>query len=249
MYKIPLYGKEGDGLFANVDEEDYEWLSMLRFQGCIKGRTVYAKLTSKYDGARKKRSMHRMIMEWYYGNLHGLEVDHKDGNGLNNCKDNLRICSRSENMRNMRRFTNKASSIYKGVFDDNGRYRVIIRKGGIAYNFGHYTTERDAAIMYNIKAKELFGEFANLNEVGQTGEDEKRIILLFESPKNGEGCDSKYRGVTVASPNRWRAALSHNKERYYLGIYSTEEEAAKAYDVKAKELKGDKAILNFPSNL
>jgi hypothetical protein len=63
------------------------------------------------------------------------------------------------------------------------------------------------------------------------------------------GGASKYRGVTVIEEGRkWAACVRHNYKTYWLGRFLDEEEAAKAYDKKAKELRGEYAVLNFPES-
>ena len=62
-----------------------------------------------------------------------------------------------------------------------------------------------------------------------------------------KGCSSKYLGVTYHKRDeRWQTQVRHNGKRHYVGLYLTEEEAARAYDIKAKELHKEFARLNFP---
>jgi hypothetical protein len=56
---------------------------------------------------------------------------------------------------------------------------------------------------------------------------------------------SRYKGVTWSSRNsRWKAQIPHGKKRLHLGYFVNEEEAARAYDAKARELRGDAAVTN-----
>jgi hypothetical protein len=104
--------------------------------------------------------MHRQIMNA----PEGLLVDHIDGNGLNNQKNNLRLCSSAQNARN-RRPTSKPYSKYKGVswHKRNKKWEVRIAKSGKSTYLGTFEDELEAALAYDRKAEELFGEFAYLN--------------------------------------------------------------------------------------
>ncbi len=96
----------------------------------------------------------------------GLVVDHINHNGLDNRKENLRICTVAENCRNSRpsKRKNKLSK-YKGVSFDKKRkvYRVLIWHNKKQYFLGTFKNETEAAKAYDRKARELFGEFAYLN--------------------------------------------------------------------------------------
>lgn len=111
--------------------------------------------------------MHAVIM-----NTVGTEklVDHKDHNGLNNQKSNLRVCTKSENMAN--RYSVKGSSssflgvsmyVDKRNIKKNIKWVANIRKNNKTTFLGYFQSEIEAAKAYNKKAKELHGEFARLN--------------------------------------------------------------------------------------
>lgn len=105
--------------------------------------------------------MHRLIM-----NQDGL-IDHINGNGLDNRRENLRVVTYSQNNANRNRQTTKRSSQYKGVFPDllPGRtgWWVTLRVRGKKVYVGHYTTEEEAALAYDRAALLHFGEYARLN--------------------------------------------------------------------------------------
>lgn len=92
------------------------------------------------------------------------QIDHKNHNGLDNRLCNLRICSQSENLRNGRSRKN-SSSRFKGVsqYKPENRWQTYIWENGKNQYLGHFDNEIDAAIAYDVVAKELFGEFANCN--------------------------------------------------------------------------------------
>lgn len=126
----------------------------------------YATRTKRYGGGRKKTIlMHREIMGL---SLHdGIQLDHINGNRLDNRRCNLRICDKSQNNANVSKYR-EGTSIYKGVYR-KPRYKgwyAYINKDNKRYNLGRYNTEEEAAIAYNKKAYELYGEFAKLNVIG-----------------------------------------------------------------------------------
>lgn len=102
--------------------------------------------------------MHRLILDA----KSNQEVDHVNGNGLDNRKRNLRICTRSQNNANRHRLQTKTSN-YKGVYFDsiNRKWCADITCDGIRYRLGRHNSQKEAGQAYARKAKELFGEFAN----------------------------------------------------------------------------------------
>lgn len=147
------------GQIALVDDEDFENLNQFRWCAVKIGRTFYAVRNVRIDGKKRGVRMHCQI-------LGGKLIDHKDHNGLNNQKSNLRFCTASQNCMNKRKRKN-CVSIYKGVcfHKQHKRWLAHIKKDGKDNHLGYFVTEIDAAKAYNIKAVELFGEFANLNKL------------------------------------------------------------------------------------
>lgn len=166
MKIIPL----SQGYFAQVDDEDFDFLNQWTWRAAVTKRVVYVK-RDVFDKETKTSTaiyMHRLLMSPDTK----MVVDHVDHNGLNNQKINLRICTQTENKQNRR--PNKLqhrTSIYKGVCY---AYRKVISRGKEYYYYawqariqnktlGIFKTEVEAALAYDNKAIELFGEFANLN--------------------------------------------------------------------------------------
>ena len=105
--------------------------------------------------------LHRLVLD-YYGDM---MVDHINHNGLDNRKDNLRICTRSQN--GMNSIKKQGFSKYKGVsFRKNRSFYVVrIQVNGIRKSLGCFKSEIEAAKAYNLAAIKEFGKFALLNEI------------------------------------------------------------------------------------
>ena len=89
-------------------------------------------------------------------------IDHKDGNGLNNCRSNLRLATLSQNQMN-RRKRNPKHSRFKGVYKDRTSYRADITVNRRTIHLGNFKNEVDAAMAYDRAARERNPEFACLN--------------------------------------------------------------------------------------
>ena len=142
--------------FAIVDAEDYEWLNQYKWHAKKHKNTSYAE--TQKNG--KLIKMHRLITS---APPH-LFVDHRDHNGLNNRRYNLRLCTNQQNVFN-RRPRPGGTSKYKGVYwhKKTKKYTAAIKANGKRYYLGYFDDEIEAAVVYDIKAMELFGEFAYLN--------------------------------------------------------------------------------------
>ncbi len=154
MKTIPL----NHGLEAIVDDEDYEELSKYKWYVGLPGLDVMR---------ARGILMSREIMKA----PDGLEVDHKDGNGLDMQRSNLRLCTSSQNNQN-RKKRKGTTSKYKGVFGWTGRWQVGIKLQDTfgqtsKKHLGYFTVEEEAAKTYDEAARKHFGEFACLNFPGE----------------------------------------------------------------------------------
>lgn len=155
MREIPLT----KGKVALVDDEDHEWLSAWKWQALVVKTKRYAFRTYKQEGRTRTVYMHRAIAADIRG-----EVDHVDGDGLNNQRANLRPASDSQQRQNARRRSDNTSG-FKGVTRRSGvrPWSARIKRDGICRHLGAFTTPEEAARAYDRAALELFGEFARLN--------------------------------------------------------------------------------------
>lgn len=108
------------------------------------------------------------LSDWLVRPDEGFCVDHIDGKGLNNARDNMRVATHSQNHANKpkpRNIKNTKTSQYKGVSWDTttGKWFVLVACQGKQYFVGRFINEIDAANAYDDKARELFGEFAKTN--------------------------------------------------------------------------------------
>jgi hypothetical protein len=119
------------------------------------------------EGLGKKHLIHRLVAQEFIEQPgSGFFVDHIDRNKLNNSVTNLRYVTSQQNQMNKTKQQN-ATSIYKGVsFDKHCRkWLSLIHFNGKKIRLGLFAHEQEAAIAYNAKASELFGEYANLNVI------------------------------------------------------------------------------------
>lgn len=159
MKKIPLTNEK----FALVDDEDFDDLIKFKWYASryYKDHCFYA---IRREG-NKTILMHRQIMR----TPKGMVTDHKDHDGLNNQRSNLRICTHAENIRNSEKTFNGTSK-YRGVsVKDMGknkyyRGRIFLNGKEVVKTFP-YTQEGEimAAQFYNEQAKIHYGQFANIN--------------------------------------------------------------------------------------
>lgn len=222
------------GFFAIVDDSYFLELNKYKWHYLSSGG--YA--ARKYKN--KRLLMHREILLA----PNNLCVDHINHNGLDNRKENLRLCSKQENCRNQLKKINTLLP-YKGVkIKESGKFESTIRISPIEdYYIGTFNTLEDAAIAYDIKAKEYFGEFAYLNFENISQDKIDKIKSQIANPKKKNG-NSIYRGV-YSKFNKFYAAITKNNVIYNLGSFKNEIDAAIAYNNKAIELLGNKAKLNI----
>lgn len=165
------------GKFTLVDDEFEYLFEKYTWRSYFDGWNWYVRRHTTINKKSITILLHREIL---CVNDKKVIVDHKDGDGLNNQKNNLRECSHSENRKNRHNKNDKNTSMYLGVSlkttkykykTKNGDERVSISKrweARIQHSkkqicIGLFDSEIDAALAYNKKAIEFHKEFANLN--------------------------------------------------------------------------------------
>lgn len=147
-----------------VDDEDYERYKDYNWSvNDYYNKGPYFVRIKQINNKKESIRLHRLIMNAKKGE----EVDHIDGNTLDNRKCNLRICTPKENSRNRKRQKNNTTG-YVGVLFVNRKYlirqfRARIKVDGKIKHLGYFKTREEAALAYNIAAVIYFGEFARLN--------------------------------------------------------------------------------------
>lgn len=145
------------GRVTVIDHEDYKKIK--RYKWHYKD-TGYAVSYSKGSAAERKQvRMHRLITKCPTRK----EVDHIDGNKLNNCKENLRVCTRSQNMMNKGK-PKKGSSRFKGVswHEKSGKWRARIKMNGLEMYLGIFESENEAFRVYREACLFHHKAFANI---------------------------------------------------------------------------------------
>lgn len=155
MKQIPLT----QGLFAMVDDDMFDCLSGIKWYARKSRNTFYAEANAKNhhkNGGTIR--MHHLILN----PPNGVFIDHKNGNGLDNQRSNLRFATASQNQCNRGKQKNSTSG-FKGVHKDKDRWRSEIKINRKMKNLGRFKNPEEAAKAYDKAAKRYHGEFAYSN--------------------------------------------------------------------------------------
>lgn len=219
--KIYLTGKHGSiiGNYAIVDDDDYNELNKFNWFAVKnlrknKDPVYYAKRDSG------RISMHRVVINCFDKSK---DIDHVNHNGLDNRKENLRSCTRSQNSANSRHRPAPISGCtYKGVQQKPGgkNWRAFITLDYKTEYLGTYNTAEDAAIAYDIKAIEIFGEFACLNFPNN---DYKTIQPPCPIKKDLAISGHKYISIIKNMKKKYEVNIYHNTKRYRARFYELDQ--------------------------
>jgi hypothetical protein len=158
VIKIPLRSRKYQGLFSEIDDEDLEKVNKHKwraFKNSTQHKDSFYAVTDYYkeDGTRTTITMHQLLL----GKKKGHVIDHKNGNGLKNTRDNLRFVTVRQNGQNRHR--NEASK-YPGVCKHYiaGKWRAQITFNKIMRHIGVFDTEEEAFEAYKKEVYDLTGE-------------------------------------------------------------------------------------------
>jgi len=156
LKRIPLT----QGKFALVDDANFEAVNQFNWYAFKNRRGWYASRTITVSpGHRKNLYLHQVI-------LPGIpQIDHRDGDGLNCQRHNLRPATHTQNQWGFKRKRVGASSRFRGVNwkARNRKWQARIRVNQQLFYLGLFDSEIKAAIVYDVAAKKFFGDFASPN--------------------------------------------------------------------------------------
>ena len=142
-----------------VDGEDFEYLNQFKWYAARNGCTWYARMhASRINGKRKLIHMHRVIMN----TPKHLPIDHISGDGLDNRKKNLRLCTHQENHFNIRNAHKNNKLGIKGItwYKTRKKFRAQIMINKKAIHLGYFNVMGDADSAYRKAEEKYFREFA-----------------------------------------------------------------------------------------
>lgn len=218
--RIPLSSRKYPNLYTIVDEEDAERVMRHSWSPLVRAnrRAVYAR--ARINGADV--FLHRFLMN--VSETH-QQVDHIDGDGLNNTRANLRIVSNSQNLMNRGANSNNTSG-FKGVFEHSqhrGRWCASVTKNGSTISCGCYSTPEAAAWAYDEAAINLVGEVALTNRaLGLLPNDPppEYMNVLHGPPIKGVSWKSLRQ--------KWTVSVWHKRKHYYGGDFVEYPDAVRA---------------------
>lgn len=152
MKEIPLT----QGKVALVNDEDFEKLNKYKWCASWSGWTWYAVRNIVVNGKQTMIYMHREILNA----RNSIEVDHRNGNGLDNQKGNLRFCTRQQNSFNRNHPCKNNKLTVKGVWKVSNKFRAQIMVDGNSIHLGYFNVLGDADSAYRIAEEKYFGNFA-----------------------------------------------------------------------------------------
>lgn len=154
MKKIPLT----QGQFALIDDADFKAVNQFKWCAANTRGKFYA-VRTEFTPKRKTLYLHQFLTSRKF------RIDHRDGNGLNNQRHNLRPATIKQNGRGFRRKNSGASSKFRGVswFEAKQKWEAAIRVSGRKIYLGRFKVEEDAARAYDAAARRYFGDFASPN--------------------------------------------------------------------------------------
>lgn len=214
------------GYVAIVDEQDADLgFSHPKWVANEKRNTVYVnrQIAPYTNKVGTFQYLHILILERMLKRKmeHGEKVDHINGDGLDCRRENLRLASHAENIRNSKlSAANKTG--YKGVMVIGGYWVAKITINAKSIQLGRYATAIEAGIAYNHAAIQYFGAFARLNPI--EGWEDKIPQKLGRKTPIKRKSKSYYTRIRYQS-NKWRMLLTMDGKQKQLAAFDTELEA------------------------
>lgn len=163
------------GAVVIVSDEDFDFLSSFNWSLNPQGTTYAVRKGRKNTGEPRTVAMHREIMKA----PKGVQVDHINGNSLDNRRGNLRLADVQKNAFNRGKPRVECTSRYKGVLrrKNASRWEARVKYNGKAIHLGTFATQEEGARAYNYAATLMYGCFARLNEgVGEPPREVKESV-------------------------------------------------------------------------
>lgn len=208
--------KLSQGKVMLYDEEDFDLLAKYHWYAQKQGTNWYACAnTRKVSGERTIVGAHSVLLN----PAGGLIVDHINHDGLDNRRENLRVCTKGENLRN--KIPTKATSNYKGVswHKQSQKWLSRIKLDRKIVHLGMYDLEVHAARAYDIAAKEYHKEFAYLNNIDES-------IVPVPAVKAPAAKKSSQKGVYWDSHGEvWKVKFRIDGKLKTRGTFHNEEDA------------------------
>lgn len=149
-----------NGYEAIIDSADVPLVNKWNWSAKVEEHTVYARRGISIKGKHHTIKLHRMILSV----PDGIEVDHKDGNGLNNRRSNLRTATRSQNMCNKSIQRNCKSGVKGVCWEKNrNRWKAEIRFEGKKKYLGSFASKEEACAAYAEASKAIHGEYGKVD--------------------------------------------------------------------------------------
>lgn len=248
-YKVPLRNANGEILhYAYVSEEDYQWVKEITWHRNVSStRKDGSQLI--YAQTSKDEKMHRMVFRKAHPEINltrDMKIDHKDRNGLNNCRDNLRLATSSQNSQNKSKVNSTtATSRYIGVYYDTEKEKYIARgptkDKSVKYKYlGAFSSEDDAGRAYDKYILVLEGKDSSTN--GLVNYDDVKYLTLEDvTPQENNTARELPKWIWQRKNGTFTFGRKFDGEPYSKTFKTIEEAVAFGNEV-AKEIE---AIINL----
>jgi hypothetical protein len=149
------------GKTALIDTHDWDRVGSFVWSAAKIGKTYYAQRSLCHRrGQQRQIRLHRQLTDA----PRGMDVDHDDGNGLNNRRSNLIISTRSQNLRNWHRpHPSTSATGFRGVYPHGDKFVARIGAGGKSRYLGVFASKKEAARAFDMAASAQYGPRAALN--------------------------------------------------------------------------------------